>query len=95
MVEITLIKTVGWLGSFCLAICGIPQAFKSYKQGHSKGVSSLFVWLWFIGESSYLIYIPMQLGWDLPVMFNIIFNFLCCLVILKFIYFPIERVNFG
>lgn len=41
---------IGWFGNSLLAICGLPQAFKSYKNGHSKGVSRWFLWTWVIGE---------------------------------------------
>ena len=40
----------GWVGNSLLALCAIPQAMKAYKNGHSKGISWLFIIGWFIGE---------------------------------------------
>lgn len=78
----------GWIGSFCLAVCGMPQALQAWRQGHSDGISPLFVWLWFTGEVSFLIYVPFEVGLDLPILVNLSVNFLVCIVILKYIYFP-------
>jgi PQ loop repeat len=40
--EINLFEILGWLGSICLAICGVPQAWLSYKDKHSHGISGHF-----------------------------------------------------
>jgi len=52
-----VLEAVGWTGGALLALCGIPQAYKSYKQGSSIGISSLFIWAWFLGEVFTFIYI--------------------------------------
>ena len=43
------------IGSIAFAICGLPQAIKSIKDGHSDGISWGFLVLWIIGEVSTLV----------------------------------------
>lgn len=83
-----MIDLIGWLASICFAVCGLPQAIESWKHGHSIGVSSLFLWLWFSGEVLMMLYIPNKHGWDWPLMLNLILNtsFIC--VIIWYKYFP-------
>lgn len=73
-VMIMLIETMGWMGSLMLAVCGFPQAWMSWKQGHSRGVSSGLLWLWGGGEVLALGYV-IALG-NAP----LIVNYLCNLV---------------
>jgi uncharacterized protein with PQ loop repeat len=80
---------IGWLGSILFCLCGLPQAIKSYKEGHSRGLSNAFLWLWFLGEILSFIYVLPKLIW--PLIGNYIVNFIFLLVIMKFKYF--ERIN--
>lgn len=41
---------IGWFGSIMLALCALPQAIKSYKDKHSKGLDTTFLLLWSAGE---------------------------------------------
>ena len=41
---------IGWIGNILLAICCVPQALKARRNGHSRGISYLFIIAWFIGE---------------------------------------------
>ena len=43
-------ESIGWIGNVLLALCGIPQAWKCYRNGHAKGLDKMFVWMWYIGE---------------------------------------------
>ena len=83
-----LIEIIGWLAGICFAFCGFPQALLSYKQGHSKGVSEPFLWLWMGGEVLMTVYVMNKHGWDLPLLLNYWVNgaFLC--MIMKYKYFP-------
>ena len=47
----------GWISTFFLLFCGIPEAHRSIKNGNTEGISILFVWMWYIGELSGLVYI--------------------------------------
>jgi len=48
---------LGWIGSLLLAVCGLPQAVKSYREKNSDGISWGFITLWTLGEIFTLIYI--------------------------------------
>jgi len=84
----SIFEILGWLGSICLAICGIPQAWQSIKDKHSHGISWGFVLLWAFGEIFALAYVYDKL--DLPLLLNYATNILILGVIL---YFKINPKN--
>lgn len=43
-------KTVGWIGSWCLALCGLPQAIACLKNRCAAGLSGTFLTMWAVGE---------------------------------------------
>lgn len=90
-----MLSFIGWLGSLCFALCAAPQAYQCYKQKHASGVNSAFIWLWFIGEICMIIYTPMTLGWDWPIMTNYIVNIIFICIILRYIYFPKQKNEKG
>jgi uncharacterized protein with PQ loop repeat len=73
---------LGWVGSICFSICAVPQAYSSIKQGHSNGISWLFLILWFIGEVCTIIYVLPKL--DYPLLLNYTGNMLCLLVMIRY-----------
>lgn len=77
-----LLSIIGWLGSICLAICGVPQAWTSYKDRHSHGISWAFLLLWAFGEIFALAYVYDKL--DLPLLMNYSVNILILSIILYF-----------
>lgn len=69
-----------WIGSIALALCGAPQAYKSWKTGHAYDISWIFLALWGIGEIALLIdRIPKQ-DWALVV------NYLCNIAFIGIIF---------
>lgn len=78
--SMSLFEILGWLGSICLAICGLPQAWQSFKDKHSHGISWGFVLLWSFGEIFALAYVYDKL--DLPLLLNYATNILILAVIL-------------
>jgi uncharacterized protein with PQ loop repeat len=84
----SIFEILGWLGSICLAICGLPQAWQSIKDKHSHGISWGFVLLWAFGEVFALAYVYDKL--DLPLLLNYATNILILGVIL---YFKINPKN--
>jgi uncharacterized protein with PQ loop repeat len=70
--NLTIAEILGWLGSICLAICGIPQAWMSYKDKHSHGISWAFLLLWAFGEVFALAYVYNKL--DAPLLLNYAVN---------------------
>jgi len=77
-----MLENIGWCGSILLAFCGAPQAFLSYRQGHSRGISWIFLISWLLGELLTLIYI-LSLG-NKPLLINYCFNVAFILIILYY-----------
>lgn len=92
--SMSLFEILGWLGSICLAICGIPQAWQSIKDRNSNGVSWSFVLLWAFGEMFALAYVYKKL--DLPLLLNYATNILTLGIIIYFKMYPRRDVeDFG
>lgn len=72
-------ETIGWIGSIAFALCALPQAIKSYKDGHSDGISWGLIILWTIGEWASLIYVLPMGHW--PLITNYVGNILFVSVI--------------
>jgi len=70
---------IGWIGSFFLAICAIPQAYHSFKTKSSKGIDNTFLILWFLGEVFTMFYLWPKQDW--PLITNYAVNFVCLSVI--------------
>ena len=70
----SLITILGWIGSILLAVCGAPQAWQSYKEKNSDGISWAFLLLWGFGEIFCLGYVYDKL--DLPLLMNYAINIL-------------------
>lgn len=76
---------IGWVGSIAFAVCGVPQAWECFKTKTARGISPLFIALWFIGEVCYVISVLMKFGWVNWMMFNYISNILSIGVITFYI----------
>ncbi len=70
---------IGWISTFFLAICAVPQAIDSYKNKHSNGLHKMTIACWFIGEMFGLAYVLHK--WDLPLICNYGLNFASCAII--------------
>jgi uncharacterized protein with PQ loop repeat len=73
-----MIEIIGWAGNIFFAICGLPQAIKTYKTKHIADLSGLFLWLWVSGELLTFVYVVLN---DIenqtshyPLYFNYTFN---------------------
>lgn len=70
---------VGYVGSLLLAFCGLPQALQSLSQGHSEGVSPVFLAMWGAGEVFTIIYVLRsreKLDWPLLVNYTLNLTFI-------------------
>ena len=85
---LTIAEILGWLGSICLAICGMPQAWMSYKDKNSHGISWAFLLLWAFGELFALSYVANNL--DGPLLLNYGVNILIIAIILYYKVSPKE-----
>lgn len=83
-----MIELTGWLASILFSLCGAPQAWLSYKQGHSNGVSSLLLAMWGSGEALMIIYVLGKHGLDLPLLVNYLTNLIFVIIISKYKWFP-------
>jgi len=79
-----MIESLGWVAGLLFAFCALPQAAKSIKEGHSRGVSMTFLLMWFIGEILSIFYIYLKHGIDQPLMANYLLNIMFILCILKY-----------
>jgi hypothetical protein len=41
---------IGWIGAVGFGLCGLPQAAKTYRDGHADGLDLGFLLLWSVGE---------------------------------------------
>ena len=57
-----MIEIIGWLGAALLALCGAPQAWQSFQNQHSDGISWYFIGMWGGGEALLLLYIFTTMG---------------------------------
>ena len=63
---------LGWLSALFLGICALPQVLHSIKHKSAEGISTAFIWLWFLGEVFGLMYVfPTK---DLPLITNYSMN---------------------
>lgn len=82
---------IGWIGSLCLAFSGVPQAYKCYCQGHSRGLSLPTLSLWFAGEICYIVATIGEFGLVAWLLFNYFMNLFCVSVMLWYWFRPREN----
>jgi uncharacterized protein with PQ loop repeat len=78
-----VVEVIGWIGALFLAVCAAPQAYKSYVEKKTEGVSITFLSLWYLGEVLTLIYICFT-SVQIPLVINYVFNILCLTVIIYY-----------
>ena len=74
-----MVSLIGIIGSICFAICGIPQAYLSYKTKKADGISWAFLILWLTGIVFSGIFAVSIQAW--PLIINYVFSGACALVI--------------
>ena len=79
-----MIDTIGWIAGIFFALCGLPQALTSYKLGHARGVSLVFLLLWLTGEILMQYYVIVKHGFDMPLLINYWVNTIFIVIILKY-----------
>lgn len=86
-----MLEFIGWIGGAAFAICGLPQAIKSYKEKHSDGLAWGFLLLWLTGEICTTIYVIPK--GHLPLIFNYAFNLIFLFVIIYYKIYPKKIVG--
>lgn len=83
-----MIELIGLVGSICFSISGVPQLIKSFRDGHSNGMSHGTLWLWITGESAMLAYSYSKYPSDYILLGNYLFNLIIVGLIAKYKYLP-------
>lgn len=78
----------GWIMTTCFVICGIPQAYKCYNDGHANGISLAFIGIWILGELAGIIYASLLKPFQWPLLINYLFSTVVTVVILNYILYP-------
>ncbi len=89
----TIDQAIGWFGSICFMLSGIPQAYQSLKYKSSGNMNLLFLTLWILGASFCCLYsILLQ---NLPLFCNYSVNLVCVSIIFYYRLRPkpITKVN--
>ena len=78
-------EVVGWLGTFFLAICAIPEVWRAISEQNSP-LSWYFLIFWLIGEVFLLVYTILKSRKIklLPLFFNYGLNILCICAIIGY-----------
>jgi uncharacterized protein with PQ loop repeat len=66
------IELMGWAGSICFTVCGIPLAWQVYKTKHTDDLNWLFLMLWLWGEIFSFIYVMTNESLQIPLITNYI-----------------------
>lgn len=77
---------IGWTGALLFAICGLPQAYQSWRDGHSRGLNWFFLLAWAGGEVLTVIYV-----WpkgDVPLLTNYFVNGIFLVIMLYYKIYP-------
>ena len=74
----------GWISTLAFSICTIPQAYKSFKEGHSDGLSTSLLVLWTTGEVTGTVYGILLNEWPLIISYGLNVLFVCVLTWYKF-----------
>ena len=77
----------GWIGSILLGLCGVPQAYRSFKEGHSDGLSTTSILMWTFGELfvTYAVFTDTHSPY---LLFNYGLNIFLLLVMCRYKFFP-------
>ena len=77
---------IGWCGALLFAICGLPQAYQSWRDGHSHGLNWFFLLAWAGGEILTIIYVLPK--WDIPLLTNYFINGIFLVIMLYYKIYP-------
>ncbi len=86
-----MIEAIGLVGATAFALSGVPQAIKSWRDGHSRGVAHGTVLLWLTGEAAMFTYAVVKYPSDFVLLGNYLANMLVVGVIGWFKYRPRQK----
>lgn len=79
-----LIEILGYLGAILLAVCGVPQLLKCWKDKHADGLSWGLIILWLTGEIVTIAYLFLAGIMTAPLALNYGCNVLIVMAILYY-----------
>jgi uncharacterized protein with PQ loop repeat len=68
------------ISSILLAVCGVPQAWKSYRTKSADDVSWFFLLMWFVGEFG-LLWFAIKTGLHPMMILNYVVNLVVVMII--------------
>ena len=83
-----MIELLGIIAAISFAISAVPQAIKSWKEGHSRGMSLATIILWMVGEAAMLVYVLGMYPGDLILLLNYATNTLMVGIITWYAFRP-------
>lgn len=86
-----MLELIGLIGATAFALSGVPQAIRSFREGHSDGMSHGTIILWLSGEGAMLVYALGKYTSDYILICNYLANFLVVGVIAWYKYLPRRR----
>jgi len=79
---------LGWIGTVCFSLCGVPQVLKCIHHGNADGLAPLFLFLWLGGEICYVVATLQEFGWVPWLLTNYIVNLVCLCWIIRYKFWP-------
>lgn len=67
-------EAIGWIGGTLLALCGLPQAYKTVKEQSARDLSWAFLLMWMGGEILMILYTCIKLDFNLVLLYNYALN---------------------
>lgn len=83
-----IMTLVGFMGGTLLALSGLPQAYKSIKEGRTGDISRALLWMWVIGELEMFIFTIFTAPDSIPLLMNFGANFVLVGITTWYYYFP-------
>lgn len=87
-----MIEILGYIAQALFIAATSAQALKSYRDGHSEGVSHGLIWMSVTGFTIMITYVIIKIGFDPVLMFGYMGQALFCLTIGWYKYFPRKLV---
>lgn len=75
---------LGWIGSVCFALTGLPLAVRCTRRGHANDLSLAFLAFWCGGEICYIAAVLLEFGWVSWLMANYILNLVWITIIVRY-----------
>lgn len=82
-----MINYLGLIAAISFGLCAVPQAWKSWKEQQTYGMSPAFLTLWCIGEATMLTYVTLT-SRDPYLLANYLCNGVCLVVIVAHAMWP-------